>query len=182
MPRHPLYLIALMPPEEIRKEITAFKQFLADHWDARHAFNSPPHITLQPPFAWPDAQLPELLGLLAAFGQKQRSFYIELNGFGAFPPRVLFVKPVQNQDLERLFLHLIEAMETQLRYSDERNTKRPFHPHLTIAHRDLQEGDFPAAWAHFCEKEYQRVFRAEALVLLKHTAGKWEVFRVFPFS
>ncbi|TNE49434.1 MAG: 2'-5' RNA ligase family protein [Bacteroidetes bacterium] len=179
--RPPLYFIALLPPEEISQEVTAFKQILSDRWGARHAFNSPPHITLQPPFPWPDQQLTDLIRVLEKFAQQHSSVPVLLQNFGAFPPRVLFVQPLKSPQLEQLFQALIKDLEHELGLSDPRNHQRPYHPHMTIAHRDLRESDFPEAWRFFKQQRYERYFDASELGLLKHINGKWEIVRTFPF-
>ena len=47
-----LYFIALLPPVEVAEEVTEIKQFFARNYNSRAALKSPPHVTLQPPFAW----------------------------------------------------------------------------------------------------------------------------------
>ncbi len=177
--RHdPLYLIALLPPPEIRDEITAFKHQIAQKWGARHALKSPPHITLQPPFGWPDKQLPALSNSLAEFARQQAPFSVQLKNFGAFPPRVIFVEPLKNNQLERLFKNLISWLHAKFEFVDNRNN-RSFHPHITIAHRDLKDSDFPEVWAAYRELPYERVFKAMELSLLKHADGEWHIYRNF---
>lgn len=178
--RHPLYFIAVLPPEEIQAEITAFKEQIAGKWGPRHALRSPPHITLFPPFAWPDKQLPALTKSLGSFAKGLPAFYLELKNFEAFPPRVIFVKPLRNKQLELLFQKLIRHLELNFHYTDERNA-RPFHPHMTIAHRDVPEDLFPAIWTAFRDKSYERIFRVNAIVLLKQENGRWETFQTIPF-
>jgi 2'-5' RNA ligase len=47
------YFIALLPPQEMQDYANQVRQHFADHYASRKAFNSPPHITLEPPFEWP---------------------------------------------------------------------------------------------------------------------------------
>ena len=180
--KDPPYFIAILPPAEISEEVTSFKQYIADECGARHAFKSPPHITLQPPFTWPDQDIGRLTDFLQEFVQTEKSFYLELKNFGAFPPRVLYVKPVDNDALHQLFKRLILAMESQLQVHDPRNHSRPFRAHMTIAHRDLDEQDFPGLWEHFSQQQYARMFKADALALLKHQDGMWHVSQTFAFK
>lgn len=178
--RHPLYFIAVLPPEEIQAEITAFKERIAGTWGTRHALRSPPHITLFPPFSWPDRQLPALIKSLGSFAKGLTAFYVELKNFEAFPPGVIFVNPLKNKQLELLFQKLARHLELNFHCTDARNA-RPFHPHMTIAHRDLPEDSFPAIWTAFRDKSYERIFRVNAIVLLKQENGRWEPLQTFPF-
>ncbi|MBV6442227.1 MAG: 2'-5' RNA ligase family protein [Haliscomenobacteraceae bacterium CHB4] len=181
MKKNPLFFIALLPPDELQREVAAFKRHIAEKWGSQHALNSPPHLTLQPPFGWPEHDLDALKKCLSRFAARQFLFAVELDGFGAFPPRVVFIKLVKNKLLNQLFHHLVTCLERELGFSDPRN-KRPYHPHMTIAHRDLDERDFPDVWASFREKKYERQFQADALTLLRNVRGKWEVEEQFPFA
>ncbi|GAB4492897.1 MAG: 2'-5' RNA ligase family protein [Saprospiraceae bacterium] len=180
MKKDPLFFIALLPPEDLQREVTAFKQLIADTWGASHALKSPPHLTLQPPFAWPEKDLNSLKKCLADLASRQAPFKVGLQRFGAFPPRVVFIKPLKNNFLEQLFKNLTHSLECDLGFSDPRN-RRPFHPHMTIAHRDLDERDFPDVWAFFREKTFERKFEADTLTLLRNVQGKWETEENFSF-
>ncbi|MTJ07719.1 2'-5' RNA ligase family protein [Anabaena sp. UHCC 0204] len=48
------FFIALLPPQHIQEYANSIKQYFADKYASRSAQKSPPHITLQPPFEWPD--------------------------------------------------------------------------------------------------------------------------------
>ena len=115
-----------------------------------------------------------------SFAKGLPAFYVELKNFEAFPPRVIFVKPLRNKQLELLFQKLIRHLELNFHCTDARNA-RPFHPHMTIAHRDLPEDSFPAIWTAFRDKSYERIFRVNAIVLLKQENGRWEPLQTFPF-
>lgn len=181
MKKNPLFFIAVLPPDEVQRTVTAFKNHIAEKWGPRHALNSPPHLTLQPPFEWPEHDLDALKDCLNHFAARQTSFAIDLDGFGSFPPRVVFIKPLKNKLLNQLFHHLVTCLERELGFSDPRN-RRPFHPHMTIAHRDLDESDFPDVWAYFREKNYKCRFETNALTLLRNVRGKWEVEEMFSFA
>lgn len=181
MKKDPLFFIALLPPEEIRREVTAFKQYIADTWGPRHALKSPPHITLQPPFARAEKDLPALKKCLSGFASRQKSFSVELGNFGAFPPRVIFVKPLINRPLENLPAKLAHCLAEELDFRNPRY-RQPFHPHMTIAHRDVEASGFPKIWSYFREKSFHRTFEADALALLRNVQGKWEIEADFRFG
>ena len=62
-----LYFIALLPPDSIQDYATEVKQYFADNYDSKHAFKSPPHITLQPPFEWDSSKIIDLEECLEKF-------------------------------------------------------------------------------------------------------------------
>lgn len=179
--KHPLYFLAVLPPPGLQAEVTGFKQYIADNWGPRHALRSPPHLTLIPPFAWPHEHFKALVDGLETFALKQSPFSIGLKNFQAFPPRVIFIDPLKNSDLDALFQHLLQFMKETFDWEDARN-RRPFHPHMTIAHRDVPGALFPEIWSYFRSKQYERRFLAQAFTLLKLEQGIWREFRSFAFT
>lgn len=175
----PLFFIALLPDAALQAEITAFKRHCARHFGASHALKSPPHITLVSPFRWDSKRLPALKSALAGFARTQIPLNIGLRDFGCFAPRVLFVAVTPNPELDALAAALEHQLEQKIGLS--RKAGHGFHPHMTIAHRDLQERIFPRAWAHFSALEFRRSFLADGLTLLRHSGGKWVVDADFPF-
>ncbi len=171
--RDPLFFIAILPGEEIQREVTGFKQECARRFKASHSLKSPPHLTLIPPFPWPQSKLGELGKALKDFTLNKTQFDIELKNFSSFPPRVIFVDVVENQPLKDLQLALFHHLKKTIGLEDERGNR--FHPHMTIAHRDLKSRVYPDAWAYFSKMEYQRTFQADGISLLEHLKGRWEV-------
>lgn len=87
-----LYLIALLPPKEILNEIRLLKEEIKAGFAVSHALKLPAHITLQRPFRVYEEKEKELVGNLSGFSGNHEAFLVELQGFGTFPPRVIFVK------------------------------------------------------------------------------------------
>ncbi len=176
-----LLFIAVLPPEPIREEITALKRYIAKKWGPRHALKSPPHLTLQPPFKWGVEGMDTLRQCLCAFSARRRPFEVVLRDFGAFVPRVFFIKPEPSPSLATLFEQLKGTLEVELGLLDKRN-ERPFHPHLTLAHRDMPPQVFDRIWADFRYRTYHRTFEVDGLALLRWSADRWVIAETFPFS
>lgn len=175
-----LFFIAIIPPFEIQEEVTAFKKYAAEHFDSKHALRSPPHITLIPPFRWHTVQRPQLIQFLSTYSFVPSYFGVSLNHFDCFAPRVIFVDIEPEPTLNKLQTHLAEAIQDNLGISN----KGPFdfHPHMTIAFRDLNPSVFPTAWDHFSTQSYQRSFRVDTLVLLHHAPQGWQITQSFPLA
>jgi 2'-5' RNA ligase len=180
MTKSPLFFIALLPDEKVRREITGFKKDCARLFQARHALTSPPHITLIPPFLLRQQQLDKLGDALGDFAASQAPFSVYLQDFDAFPPRVIYVGVLPNDHLTALQLALEKYLETSFGLKKER--PRGFHPHVTIAHRDLDRRQFQPAWEHFSNIEYRRTFLADSIALLEHARGRWEVCGEYAFA
>lgn len=179
MDANALFFLALLPGSPVEREVTAFKEVCAQLFQASHALKSPPHITLIPPFRWPSQQLPVLAGALQDFAARQKSFDITLRGFNCFEPGVIFVDVVENQQLKMLQSGLFHFLQQAFGLPDERGKR--FHPHMTIAHRDLKPTVFPKAWEHFSNLDYQRTFSVDRLTLLEHAERMWQAREEFYF-
>ena len=179
--KNDLYFIAIVMPENPGNAITEYKQFFKTRYQVSRALNSPPHITLVAPFRWPLSRLETLSTSLRKFSENHEALKIKLEGFGAFPPRVIFAGVAENEPLKILWQTLTIWLKEDIRLGPGPD-KRGFHPHVTIAFKDLTPEIFHIAWPEFKHKQLQMQFRADRLSLLKHHARNWSVFREFPFK
>ncbi|WP_445386623.1 2'-5' RNA ligase family protein [Robiginitalea sp. IMCC44478] len=176
-----LYLLALVPPEELREEVRRLKEEMKVRFQASHALKVPAHITLQMPFWRTLPQLEKLEVYLEDFSIGQSPFEIDLSGFAAFPPRVIFIKIANPGPIEKIYRTLQEKVNEVLEISKP-SRQLPFHPHMTIATRDLKESAFEQAWPEFSGRRFERSFTAKSLFLLRHNGKFWEWFREYPFK
>lgn len=176
-----LFFLALVLPNGAQQAATAIKHEFATRYQSRHAFKSPAHITLFPPFQWPSQQVVQF-DCLEDWCQRIAPLPIALNGFGSFPPKVVFVKPITNPQLLDAHAQLQEFLQQQLALVDPMAKKRSFVPHVTVAHRDLSRQNFELAWAEFQGRSLHVSFIATHLSLLRHNGAQWEIFREWPFT
>ena len=176
-----LFFLALLPPQDLQASITAIKQDLADRFHCRHALKSPPHITLFPPFKWHQSEV-DRLNCLGEFAQRRGAIPITLSGFGAFPPRVIFVQPLKSPQLLAIYQDLQTFLKDRLDLMDPMARKRAFRPHITLANRDLARTHFRAAWSELEGRSLQAEFVATHLTLLQHNGRQWEIGREWAFS
>jgi len=176
-----LFFIALLPPLELRREITGIKEHFAEVYASRAALKSPPHITLHPPFKWQMGDLPPLVQSLERFAAKHEPIPIRLAGFGAFVPRVIYIKPLKTPELNEVYKALQAHLKADFDLVDPKAKTRAFSPHVTVAFRDLQKSQFRKAWKIFETKTFEAEFRAESLTLLLHNGKRWDICQEFPF-
>lgn len=169
-----LYFAAIIPPEDISMEVHEFRLRIAEKYNSRAALKPPVHITLFPPLEMPVSLERPFMSLLDDVGSRHHSFELHLNGFGSFPPRVIYVKPekelrmnVLSREIVDNFIHHISPMMELRGYK--------FRAHMTIAYRDLDPSIFPAAWNEFKDKEYKRSFFVGDVSLLKHDRTQWNI-------
>jgi len=173
-----LYFIAIVAPDPINQQVLEWKQYMLQHFNCKVALKSPAHITLISPFEMLATMHHELEEVLLEFAAEQTDFPIQLKNFAAFKPRVLYVHVQPNTHLSDLQARL-EAYLIQTDFPIKKEN-RPFHPHVTIANRDLQKDDFPTAWSYFQQLSYEVTFQANAIALLRHNGQTWEVANAFP--
>lgn len=170
--RPDLYFIALIPPEpwkeavtELKKEFSTYKSF--------HALKSPPHVTLIPPFRMGADSEPKLKRELNEFAASRHQFSLRVVGFGAFKPRVIFLEIELSDDLTALY----DGITRDFGYliEDSFRSNKRFHPHMTLAFRDLTKSMFHKAWDHYRDKEFSFEFQVESVYLLKHNGKFWDV-------
>lgn len=167
-----IYFVALLPDKAIQEEVTHLKEMAAGRFGSRHALKSPPHITLIPPFKRSESILPSLREALAEAASRLAPFTIRLQNFGHFGQRVIYVKVSVDETLTYCQRATASVFEKKLGIRPE---PRPFHPHMTVAFRDLSQQIYPEAWAYFSALSYERSFTATALTLLRHTGRRWEL-------
>ena len=167
-----MYFIAIKVPEAIDKEVLQWKHLMRDRFGCIVALKSPAHITLISPF-WMQVDLQSALETaMTEFSTTQKSFPVTLRNFDCFRPRVIFVHVETSEFLDALKGGLEDHI-LKNGFAVKRET-RVFHPHITIANRDLHKRDFATAWEHFTKKRFTASFIADGITLLKHNGTRWE--------
>ena len=176
-----LYFIALIPPSPIFEEALSLKEYLHDQYGCKAALNSPPHITLHMPFQWKEKKEGKLTEALEKFSIGKRTFQVSFRDFSCFAPKVIYidVKPCELLDTLQHDLH--RFCKTKLNLFNAQYRDLPFHPHVTLAFRDLKKDMFLRAWEEFQSKKFAGDFSVDKITLLKHDGKKWQRFREFGF-
>ena len=175
------YFIGLIPPSPIYEQAWQWKEYFKVEFNSKAALNSPPHITLHMPFEWKSEKENQLIERLGAFAQTQNSFDLRLKNFGSFSPRVIFIHVVESKNLQTLQSALTQFCKTELNLFNANRLDQPFHPHLTVAFRDLKKSDFPKAWEFVKDLNFEERFPCRDMVLLKHNRKNWEPSQKFAF-
>ncbi|MGQ4650456.1 2'-5' RNA ligase family protein [Lyngbya aestuarii] len=174
------FFIALLPPQAIQDYAQDIQQYFAQNYGSQGALNSPPHITLQPPFEWQLDQLSVLEKCLTNFTQIRTPVPITFQGFSTFAPRVIYINVLKTVELLTLQTDLMAHLEVSLEIVHQVSRKRPFVPHLTVAFRDLTQQNFRNSWPEFEQRELNFEFTASELALLIHDGRRWNVSELFP--
>lgn len=164
------------------QEALSIKDYFKEHYNSSGALNSPPHITLQMPFLWKSGEEQQLFDALKKFSSPETAISIGLEGFGCFPPRVIFIAVADSPELKFFQKRLSAFCAGELQISTEKSPELLFHPHLTVAFRDLKNQFFIQGWEEFKNKSFNGEYIMNEISLLKHDGSRWNVLRNFPFG
>jgi len=176
-----LYFIALIPHDKLRDQIRSIKERMLTDYGAGHALKSPAHITLQRPFNRSERDEVFMSQALLRFASERKPFKVNLDGFGAFPPRVIYINIIDHEPLKELHSHLKEMLRTELNFTPEEIMK-DMQPHMTVATRDLTKSAFSEAWSELQEEKFKASFEVNSIFLLKHNGRHWDIMEEFPFG
>ena len=172
------YFVAIIPPSTVFKKIENIKSDIAQEFKIKGALRSPAHITLHRPFEWKEGKENELLEKLQVFSFK-KNFKIELKGYNTFSPRVVFIDVMKTDELTDLHYLFSGYAKRELGLLNEVNDLRGFHPHVTIAFRDLKKQQFYKLWEKYQKLDFSASFNYQGLSLLC-LEKKWEKIAYFP--
>jgi len=174
------YFLAIVIPPPLFEKVEAVKQNLFEQHGLKGALRSPAHITLHRPFEWKEEKEKVLIEGLNAFNFSP-VFNIELNNFSFFEPRVIYVDVLPNNDLLALHNALKMYAKKELKLFNEVNDMRGYHPHITVASRDLKKPMFYELKTSFENQKLSGTFNCGNFSLLK-LEKKWELLQTFSFN
>jgi 2'-5' RNA ligase len=173
------YFIAFIPPAPVYDEALALKYYFQEKYKSKAALNSPPHITVHMPFRWKETKEHDLTQKLQRFVKDFDPIKICLDNFSSFPPRVIFINVANSVALNDFQRSIQRFCKKELNLFNANYREDPYHPHLTLAFRDLKKQVYKEAWEEFKVKEFKAEFMADKLALLKHDGKRWNVYKDF---
>ncbi len=176
-----MYFIAIVLPQDLDEKVLRLKKYMHEKYHCKVGLKSPAHITIVPPF-WLEANMEEaLLNEVDILANGVQPFSIATNDFSAFKPRTIFVAVKNNQELDKLKSKADQHFSEKEQYKIKIET-RQFHPHITIATRDLFKKDFYESWPFFEMKEFKEEWEATGLSILRHNKKNWDVIYTAQFQ
>jgi 2'-5' RNA ligase len=168
-----MYYIAIVAESPVAEDVQRFKEEMREEFGCIAAMKSPAHITLIAPFYFSKGLSKILIDTVHQFDTDMQPFEIRVEGFGHFRRDVLFVQPVENALLMQLQEKTVSYFSALL--GDKVSSKRNFHPHLTIANRDLKSEDFDKALSLFKDRPYSAAWTVKDICLMRHNGKQWEI-------
>lgn len=175
-----LYFVALVPPENIFREVEEIKKDLSTKYNTKASLRSPPHITLHMPFKFSEGREQAIFDALEKV-KMIGPLDLELKDFGSFPPRVLYIRVRPTEALRLLHDRVTETLKKNLHVMKDTPRDKGFTPHMTVAFRDLRPAMFKEAWSVLQSRDIEYRWKAFSFFLLKHNGSNWDIFKEFPF-
>jgi 2'-5' RNA ligase len=174
------YFIAIVPPEPLQTQIMQMKHDLHERFNTKGALRSPAHITLHMPFDLEGSK--EKRFLLESENKKLRiaPFSVVLNDFSGFEPKVVFIDVLNTMELAQLGAEIVDWMKHEFNIFNQSDDRRGFHPHVTIAFRDLKKNFYFEVMEEFSKKQFRESFLCSAVSVLKHDGNAWQELLKIP--
>lgn len=176
-----MYFIAIVLPRLLNEKIMQYKNFMLEKFGCKVGLKSPAHITIVPPFWMEDEKEAALLTAVDSISKDVRPFEVVTDNFSVFKPRTIFVAIVPNERLNEVKILSDNFFKQRPNYKIKTDN-RPFHPHITIATRDLHKKSFYEAWTIFESKVFKEEWMATGLSVLKHNKKNWDVVHTSQFK
>ena len=176
-----LHYIAIAPPSRIARIITKIFNSIADNYGPKRALASPPHITLQRPFSRTDEDMVAIHQGLLDWSTGTQRIKIQLKDFDCFKPRTIFIK-VNSKPFKFAREELRQYLMNTLDFTEKETAGEAYHPHLTIANRDL-EPVFDEVWKAYGSSSFEAEFIVDSMILMRHVIKekRWEVHSKYTF-
>lgn len=174
------YFIAIIPPEPVFSEVEKVKLEISQKYNNKSSLRSPAHITLHMPFEMKESKEQDLIQKISDF-KFSSSFSVELKNYSGFEPKVIFIDVIPNDTLNTLQKELVFHVKSNLNIFNQYEDKRAYHPHVTIAFRDLKKTDFYLANEEYKTKTFSAKFQVNSFFLLKHAGKVWLTLKEFSF-
>jgi len=171
-----LFFIAIVPEEPLYSMIMNIKESFAKDYDSKAALRSPPHITLHMPFKLSLEKAGKLKLRLVEVLLNFSPFEVKLKNYGSFPHKVIFIQVMESESLTNLHSIIKRVMRTEFNFLNQDYKNQGFHPHITVAFRDMKKQEFNKAWEKFGVKNFEDQFACNSVFLLKHTGKIWEKY------
>lgn len=176
-----MYFIALVLPSYLNEKVLKYKQMMLDKYNCNVGLKSPAHITLVPPFWMEDEKEQQLFSDIDSLSVHLNSFSISTKNFSAFKPKTIFIAVAPNEQLNEAKKATDEVFKNNSFYNMKIDT-RPFHPHITIATRDLFKKSFFEIWPWFAERKFEEEWICEGISILRHNKKNWDVIHTSQFN
>lgn len=176
-----MYYLAIVLPDDLNDRVAHWKNFMHLKYQCKVGLKSPAHITLIPPFWMEEAKEHLLLDSVASVAATLSPFTIRTANFSAFKPRTIFIDVANSEALNNTKV-AVDNFFKQISSLPVKIDVRPFHPHITIATRDLFKKSFLEVWPKFEKEKFEAEWEADGISVVRHNKKNWDVIHTSQFQ
>lgn len=170
------YFLAIIPEGEFQDRVTNLKLEIKDLYQAKYALKSPAHITVKMPFVYNEAKEEKLTEKLGNFIGDYQPMNITIKGVKTFGERVIYLGVEAGQDLYVFQKELKTFCKRELNIVDELSD-RNFHPHMTIAFKDIKKSQFQNILQFSSEMNLSQEMVVNQIAMLKKVERQWVLYK-----
>lgn len=178
---HSLYFFALIPDEAFSAKLSQIQEALKKSFGLKYAMRLPPHITLQAPFECQISDEERLQQVIEEIQANLKPLQLKADGLGSFIHSVVYVKVQEAPELKELQQTISGILECK-RCLNPAQRNNDYIPHLTLAHRDLEQKRFDEVWEFASQFELMDAFRILKLQIYKYDENGWTEFHAIPLD
>ncbi len=174
-PRLPLFFVALLPQGDAKFQINNAKHQNSSRFACRVALKTPPHITIVPPFRLEDEKVRTMITAVKNHFEPPVNLTVKFGGVSAFENRTIFLDVLPDSAINA---YDSAAKELVAQHPDLFPTVKfhdAFHPHVTLANRDILPEDFDEMMDFLNGLTYPTQTNNLRLEVLHLDRGRWEV-------
>lgn len=173
-----LYLIAILPPPQLREQIDEIRRECAERYGVTAALKQPVHIILFRPLLL-DPERENWLAKLLLSATNHASFDQQLENFDSLNMHAVFLRAIKNAGISAIQRNISSIINRNKIDPKEVKSNTLFRPHITIAYRDIPPDVFPVMWDNYKNRKFKRNFVVESFSLLKHDGKRWNLLRQY---
>lgn len=163
------YLMVIEPHVSLQAEILHLKKEFAEKYDCPAAATGKPNISLLR-FEQFEMMEQKIIRRAEQVVRAQKSFLVEMNGFGSYPTHSIFINlTTKNAILE--LLKSFRPMQHLLKIDKERKPHFITDPHIAIA-RKLLPWQYEKGWLEMCNTHFNGKCMVNQLLLLRKRADE----------
>ena len=170
------HFLGVLPPEELACRLEGCRRYMKETYGCKSGYGTPIHATLVPPFCLPEEYSTK--DLVAAMEEhvlplgNHLKFTSQVKGFDAFGDRTIFARVLEDKRWSVLRDRVLAAV-LQHAPNCARKDRSPFHPHLTVANRDIPAGVSTDALKVLNELRLTATFSVDNVTIFERQGGSW---------
>ena len=169
------HFIGVLASDDITLALEDCRRYMNEAYGCKSGHATPIHVTLVPPFFLPGEYSSDDLAkaIEEIVIPKKLFFTAHVDNFDAFGDRTLFAKVLPDEKWTTLRNSVYSAVAKAAPCCVKKDT-RPFHPHLTVANRDIPEGAMTDALSSMNELSLSEDFPVDNITIFERVNGKWK--------